>query len=82
VRYNLGTGQGHSVRAVIAAAEGVTGRKVPFTIGPRREGDPAVLVAGNRRIREELGWAPRYPLLDTIVAHAWTWREKHPHGYG
>jgi len=81
VRYNLGTGQGHSVREVIAAAEAVTGRAVPHTIGPRRAGDPAVLVAANGRIRSELGWAPRYPDLATIVAHAWAWRQAHPNGY-
>jgi len=81
VRYNLGTGTGHSVREVIAAAEAVTGLAVPHTIGPRRAGDPAVLVAANARIRTELGWAPRYPDLATIVAHAWAWRQAYPNGY-
>jgi UDP-glucose 4-epimerase len=82
VRYNLGTGQGHSVRAVIAAAEKVTGMPVPHTIGPRREGDPAVLVAASGRIRHDLGWAPRFDDLETIVSHAWAWRKAHPNGYG
>jgi UDP-glucose 4-epimerase len=82
VRYNLGTGQGHSVRAVIAAAEKVTGMMVPHTIGPRREGDPAVLVAASGRIRHDLGWAPRFDDLETIVSHAWAWRKAHPNGYG
>jgi len=81
VRYNLGTGTGHSVREVIAAAEAVTGRSVPHTIGPRREGDPAVLIAASDRIRRELGWRPRFPALETIVAHAWAWRQRNPHGY-
>jgi len=82
VRYNLGTGQGHSVRAVIAAAEKVTGMTVPHTIGPRREGDPAVLVAASDRIRRDLGWAPRFDDLETIVSHAWAWRKANPGGYG
>jgi UDP-glucose 4-epimerase len=82
VRYNLGTGQGHSVREVIAAAERVTGLSVPHTIGPRRAGDPAVLVAGSDRIRRELGWAPRFGDLETIVSHAWAWRKANPNGYG
>ena len=81
VRYNLGNGTGYSVREVIATAERVTGRAVPHTIGPRRAGDPPVLVASSRRIREELGWTPRYPELETIIAHAWAWRQAHPEGY-
>jgi UDP-glucose 4-epimerase len=81
VRYNLGTGQGHSVREVIATAEAVTGLAVPYTIGPRREGDPAVLVAASDRIRNDLGWQPKFPRLETIVAHAWAWRRRNPEGY-
>jgi UDP-glucose 4-epimerase len=81
VRYNLGTGTGHSVREVIAAAEAVTGLKVPYTIGPRRAGDPAELVAASDRIRRELGWQPRFADLGTIVAHAWAWRQRNPEGY-
>jgi len=81
VRYNLGTGTGHSVREVIAAAEAVTGLKVPHAIGPRRAGDPAVLVAASDRIRRDLGWQPRFADLGTIVAHAWAWRQRNPEGY-
>jgi UDP-glucose 4-epimerase len=81
LRYNLGNGTGYSVREVIATAERVTGRTVPHTIGARRAGDPPVLVASSRRIREELGWTPRYPELETIIAHAWAWRQAHPEGY-
>lgn len=82
VRYNLGNGQGHSVREVIAAAERVTGRPVPHAVGPRRPGDPPVLVASSERIRRDLGWRPRFPDLETIIAHAWAWRQANPNGYG
>jgi len=81
VTFNLGNGQGYSVREVIAAAERVLGRKVPHAIGPRRAGDPAVLVAASAAIRAATGWNPAHPGLDGIVATAAAWREKHPHGY-
>ena len=54
----------------------VTGRKVPLTPGPRRPGDPASLVASNRRALAELGWQPRYPALEDMVAHAWTFMRR------
>jgi len=69
--FNLGTGQGHSVRDVIAAVKQATGMDVPFEIGPRREGDPVSLVAANGRAVSELGWKIRYPSLVDMVAHAW-----------
>jgi UDP-glucose-4-epimerase GalE len=69
--FNLGNGHGWSVRQVIDAVEKVTGRKVPVTLGPRRPGDPVSLVASNRRALAELGWQPRYPELEDMVAHAW-----------
>jgi UDP-glucose 4-epimerase len=81
-RYNLGNGRGHSVREVIAAVERATGARVPHRVGPRRPGDPAVLVASSERIRRELGWAPRFPDIDGIVRTAWAWRRAHPRGYG
>jgi UDP-glucose 4-epimerase len=81
-RYNLGNGAGHSVREVIAAVERVGGRKVPHVIGPRRPGDPPVLVASSERLRRETGWTPRFAALDDIVRTAWAWRERHPQGYG
>jgi UDP-glucose 4-epimerase len=81
VTFNLGNGQGYSVREVIAAAERVLGRKVPHAIGPRRPGDPAVLVAASAAIRAATGWNPAHSGLDGIVATAASWREKHPHGY-
>lgn len=71
--YNLGNGQGFSVRQVITAAERVTGRRVPIRIGPRRAGDPARLVADSAKAMRELGWQPRRSDLDTIVGDAWRW---------
>lgn len=82
VRYNLGNGRGSSVREVMAAVERVSGRKVPHEDGPRRAGDPPVLVASSARIMAETGWRPRFPELDRIVETAWAWHEKHPDGYG
>ena len=81
VTYNLGNGAGHSVREVVAAVERVLGHTVPLEYGPRRPGDPAVLVASSERIRRETGWTPRHASLDSIVQTAATWRLAHPHGY-
>lgn len=80
--YNLGNGQGFTVLEVIETCRQVTGHPIPAVIGPRRPGDPAVLVASSDKIRRELGWQPRYPDLRTIVEHAWEWHRRHPHGYG
>ena len=82
LRYNLGTGRGHSVKEVIRAVEEVGGRKVPVELGPRRPGDTAVLVADPAAIKRDLGWKPRYETLRAIVETAWRWHEKHPQGYG
>ena len=71
--FNLGNGQGFSVREVIAAAQQVTGRPVPHEIAPRRAGDPAVLVASSDKARRELGWAPQYTELAPIIESAWRW---------
>lgn len=71
--YNLGNGNGFSVKEVIDAARKVSGRNIAVTEGPRRDGDPARLVADSKRAQTELGWRPRYPDLDTIIAHAWAW---------
>ena len=79
--YNLGTGHPHSVREVIEAVERVTGKPVPWTLGPRRAGDPAVLYAAPDKARRELKWTPRFPDLDAIVRTAWNWHQQHPHGY-
>jgi UDP-glucose 4-epimerase len=79
--YNVGNGRPTSVREVLASVERVTGKKVPFTLAPRREGDPAILYAASDRIKRELGWQPQFEDLDVIVETAWRWREKHPRGY-
>jgi UDP-glucose-4-epimerase GalE len=79
--YNLGNGQGSSVRQVIDAVARVTGRPVPHTIGPRRPGDPARLVASSERARRNLHWTPRFADLDVIVRTAWSWHQRHPRGY-
>ncbi|HXI32067.1 MAG TPA: UDP-glucose 4-epimerase GalE [Vicinamibacterales bacterium] len=79
--YNLGTGHPHSVREVIDTVQRVTGRTVPWTLGPRRPGDPAVLYAAPHKAQAELHWTPRYPDLEAIVGTAWEWHRKHPRGY-
>jgi UDP-glucose 4-epimerase len=76
--YNLGNGLGFSVREVITATERVTGRLVPFSIAPRREGDPARLIADARLAVSELGWKPQHAELDTIIADAWRWENLRP----
>ena len=79
--YNLGTGMPQSVKDVIASVERVTGRNVPWTLAPRRPGDPAVLYASPDKAGAELGWTPSHPGLDDIVRTAWMWRQAHPRGY-
>ncbi|MCS7178267.1 MAG: UDP-glucose 4-epimerase GalE [Anaerolineae bacterium] len=79
--YNLGNGQGFTVKEVIETCREVTGHPIPAEVGPRRPGDVAILVASSERIRRELGWEPKYPDLRTIVEHAWNWHRTHPHGY-
>ncbi len=71
--YNLGNGQGYSVLDVLKSVERVTGKKVPFEMGPRRAGDPVVLVASAKRAERELGWRPKFGELDDIVRSAWQW---------
>jgi len=79
--FNLGTGDGFTVREVIEAARRVTGREIAVAEEGRRPGDPPELVAANARAREVLGWAPRRG-LDEMIADAWAWHQAHPHGYG
>ncbi len=78
---NLGNGDGFSIREVLVAAETVVGRPIPFTAGPRRPGDPPVLVARSERAAEILGWHPTRPSLEEMVGSAWAWRQSHPRGY-
>jgi UDP-glucose 4-epimerase len=79
--YNLGNGQGFSVRQVVATCRQVTGHAIPEQIAQRRAGDPAVLVASSRKIQSELGWKPEVTDLKDIVASAWAWHKSHPLGY-
>lgn len=80
--YNLGCGgEGYSVRDVIETARRVTGKEIPVRIGPRRAGDPAVLIASSDKIKSELGWQPQFQDLGLIVESAWRWMQSHPNGY-
>ncbi|HEX5546818.1 MAG TPA: UDP-glucose 4-epimerase GalE, partial [Ktedonobacterales bacterium] len=80
--YNVGTGMGYSVRQVVDAARAVSGIDFPIREEPRRPGDQIVSVARAERIRAELGWQPRHTAIQDILASAWAWRQRHPHGYG
>jgi UDP-glucose 4-epimerase len=79
--FNLGNDKGFSVREVIAAARRVTGHAIPETESPRRPGDPPILVASSKKIRDELHWQPEFPGIDGIVRSAWEWHRAHPQGY-
>lgn len=81
VAYNIGNGRGYSNLEIIQSVERVSGRKVPWEAAPRRQGDPAVLVADSTTLRRETGWEPRFGELDQIVETAFRWREAHPNGY-
>ena len=80
--YNLGNGEGFSVRQVVEVARKVTGHPIPVIESPRRAGDPAVLIASSEKIRRDLGWQPKFPDLKTIVESAWQWHRTHPDGHG
>lgn len=80
--FNLGNGQGFSVKQVIETAFKVTGRDIPVKFEARRSGDPAVLVASSEKARSVLGWKPSYNQLEDIISGAWQWHESHPQGYG
>jgi len=79
--YNLGNGDGYSVREVIATCEKISGKKISVVGQPRRPGDPPKLVASAEKAIRELGWKPKFPKLEDIVATAWAWHTKHPEGY-
>jgi len=78
---NLGSGTGFSVLEVLHAAEAAVGLEVPHSVAPRREGDPAVLVASNAKAQDLLGWRPRRGTLSEIIGSAWRWHQAHPQGY-
>ncbi|WJE15328.1 UDP-glucose 4-epimerase GalE [Halobacillus sp. ACCC02827] len=80
--YNLGNGNGFSVKEVVDAARRVTGHPIPAEVAPRRAGDPAQLVASSEKAMEELGWIPKYAGLETMIQTAWNWFQQHPNGYG
>lgn len=79
--YNLGTGEGYSVREVIRTCEKITGQSLKAIEKPRRPGDPPRLVASPDKAIQELGWKPKYSKLEEIVATAWHWHKNHPNGY-
>jgi UDP-glucose-4-epimerase GalE len=79
--FNVGTGTGASVREVLESCRRITGRPIPAVVGPRRDGDPPMLVNDPTSIARELGWRAQRPSLDAMVVSAWRWRERHPHGW-
>jgi UDP-glucose 4-epimerase len=79
--YNLGNGQGFSNREVVETARRITEEPIAVRETPRRQGDPAVLVAGADRAHRELGWEPQFPRLEEIIESAWRWHQAHPDGY-
>jgi UDP-glucose 4-epimerase len=77
----VGNSRGFSILEVIDVAGRVTGRKIPRKLGPRRPGDPAVLVASKEKLKRMLGWEASHSSLEEIIQSAWDWRQKHPQGY-
>jgi len=80
-QYNLGNGEGHSVKEVIKKASKITGQAIPVKITGRRPGDPAVLIGSSKRAIEALGWKPQFADIETIIETAWKWHKNHPGGY-
>lgn len=79
--FNVGNSRGYSILEVIETAEQVTARKIPRKLGPRRPGDPAVLVASKEKLKQALGWEARHSSLEEIISSAWKWKQAHPQGY-
>lgn len=79
--YNLGNGKGYSNMDLVNMAREITGRPVPIEIGPRRPGDPDILIADSEKIKEDLGWEPQFTELRDIIESAWKWHQAHPDGY-
>lgn len=80
--FNLGSSEGFSVLELIKAVEKVSGEPIEYIVESRRAGDPAVLVASNKKAKEILGWDPKYKQVESIIETAWTWHKTHPEGYG
>ena len=80
-QYNLGNGDGYSVKQVIDVARQVTKKKIPSKVVKRRPGDPAVLIGSSEKANKELGWKPQFTDLHTIIETAWNWHKNNPHGY-
>jgi UDP-glucose 4-epimerase len=80
-QYNLGNGDGHSVKQVIEVAREVSRRDIPARVTARRPGDPAVLISSSEKALKQLGWKPQYPDLKAIIKTAWQWHSTHPNGY-
>jgi UDP-glucose 4-epimerase len=80
--FNLGNGDGYSVRQVIETCEKITGKKISSVEKPRRPGDPPKLVAAAHKAVNELGWKPQFESIEAIIKSAWSWHLKHPQGYG
>lgn len=81
-KFNLGNGEGYSVRAVIDTARRVTGKSIPARIDPRRPGDPPSLIGSSEKAMRDLAWKPEYPDLEQIIETAWRWHQGRPHGFG
>ena len=80
-QFNLGSATGFSVKQMVEAAREATGVDIPAKIGPRRAGDPDILVANSDKARDVLGWAPKYDNVQDIIKTAWNWHQNHPTGY-
>jgi UDP-glucose 4-epimerase len=79
--FNLGNGQGFTVKEVIEAAEKVIGHLIPKEEAPRRDGDPAILIADSEKIKSKLNWNPKHTSIEDIIETAWKWHKDHPSGY-
>jgi len=79
--FNLGNGQGYSVKEIVSEARKITGKSISVATKPRRPGDPAILLANRERAANELKWQPKYADLDIIIGSTWEWMRKHPLGY-
>ncbi|RAP37724.1 UDP-glucose 4-epimerase GalE [Candidatus Marinamargulisbacteria bacterium SCGC AAA071-K20] len=79
--YNIGLGKGVSVREIITISESIIGKKINSIDKPRRAGDPGILYTNPQKLKDELGWAPKYNSIEEIIKSAWNWHKSHPNGY-